>query len=715
MATLIHLDVAGVHALIEFAPDAIPSIVSWGASLGDVSEEEARSLALAARRAIVDNTPAAPRPVAIIPEQRHGWRGRPGLVGHRGGRDWSPAWRLEHVRVDGEPVEGFLTTGACVVECALVAEDSGLRLELTLEALPTGLLRTRAALTNTGADDFQLDELTLRYPVPGAARELFDYAGHWGAERTPQHTRLTAGAYRREHRRGRTGADASWILTASEARPRHREGELWSTHVAWSGNHVALAEADDSGVTLLGGGESLLAGEGRLAPGARYVSPWVVANHAIGLDGQAARFHEHLRALPVHPTSPRPVSLNVWEAVYFNHDAARLLDLAERAAAIGVERLVLDDGWFGARRDDTAGLGDWVVSPDVWPEGLHPLVNRVRELGMQFGLWVEPEMINLDSDLARAHPDWILRLPDRLPVESRHQYVLDLAVEGAYQHVLGQLSTVFEEYRVDAVKWDHNRDLLDAGHGPDGVPGVAAQTRAVYRLMDELRERFPAIEFESCSSGGARIDLEVMERASRVWVSDNIDPQDRQSMLWWTSQLLPPELQGSHVASGRSHVTGRWHSLDFRAATAVFGHFGIEWDLAEASPDELEALRWWISWYREHRETLHGGTLVRREFPDAGSWWKGVVTADRAIYSYAVVDQPARWSPGRLRFEGLDPDARYRLGRVERPALPNAANQPPWTREDSLELSGAQLAAVGIEAPMLHPNQAVLFVLDRLH
>ena len=226
--------------------------------------------------------------------------------------------------------------------------------------------------------------------------------------------------------------------------------------------------------------------------GESYSSPWVCFSSGPGLDVVARRFHRHLRARSRPVSTTRPVTLNVWEAVYFDHRLERLVDLAERAARVGVERYVLDDGWFGARRHDRAGLGDWVVSDEVWPEGLRPLIDRVTGLGMQFGLWFEPEMVNPDSDLARAHPDWMMAARDELPVASRHQQVLDLTVPGAYEHVKGQILALLAEYDIPYIKWDHNRDLVEAGSQPaGGRPAVHAQTLAVYRLLDELRAEHP--------------------------------------------------------------------------------------------------------------------------------------------------------------------------------------------------------------------------------
>ncbi|MDO5067407.1 MAG: alpha-galactosidase [Propionibacteriaceae bacterium] len=699
---------AGVALLIDAPEHGMPQVVHWGGDPGEVDETQFDAMMIGAAWMRTGNGLDEALLVGVLPEARFGWAGTPGIIGSRDGVGWSPNWRTLEVLLDDAPVTGFVATGPARIGVHLSAEAAELDLWVWFELMPTGLVRVQAELTNIGATDYDLTELTLRLPVPARAREVLDFAGRWSAERMPQRHTLGVGSHRREGRHGRTGADSSFVLTLGDAGFGYQQGEVWGCHVAWSGNHIHLAERDLHGAQVIGGGELLLPGEGRLAPGQSYRSPQVYFNHAVGLDAQAARFHEHLRSLPAAPDTARPVTLNVWEAVYFDHDAARLLDLAERAAALGVERYVLDDGWFGARRDDTAGLGDWVVSPEVWPEGLHPLVNRVQELGMQFGLWFEPEMVNEDSDVARAHPGWIMQLDDRLPIRSRYQQVLNLTIPEAFEHVLGQMSALFEEYAIDYVKWDHNRDLIDAGTAPAGRAAVAEQTRAYYRLLDELRRRFPHIEFESCSSGGARIDLEVMNRVQRVWVSDNIDPDDRQRMLWWTGQLLPAELMGSHIASGRSHVTGRWHDLEYRAATAVFGHLGIEWDLVQATEAELEGLRWWITWYKENRHRLLTGRLVRQDFPDPGIWFKGVVGDQGGIFSLALVENTATAGLGPIRFPGLEAEQLYEVLVINRQPVPLRV-QVPWPSQEPLRLTGAQLATVGLQAPIMQPSNAVLF------
>jgi alpha-galactosidase len=302
------------------------------------------------------------------------------------------------------------------------------------------------------------------------------------------------------------------------------------------------------------------------------------------------------------------------------------------------------------------------------------------------------------------------------PIESRHQQVLNIGIPEAYEHVKGQILAILDEYDIGYLKWDHNRDLIEAGTQPDGGrPGVHAQTLAVYRLLDEIRAAHPGLEIESCSSGGARVDLAVLERTDRVWVSDNIDPHDRQQMLRWTTQLIPPEFMGSHIASGRSHTTGRRHDLGFRAATAIFGHLGVEWDLTAASAAELAELGEWIAFFKQQRDLLLGGDLVRMDGYGDRTLVHGVVAPDRSRALFALVSTDSGYpDPGAaLRFRGLDGERLYRV----RPMLvgPAPGLRPPrWWGDDRAGdvFSGAALARAGVAVPRMHPDQVVLFRAD---
>ncbi len=745
--TYVHLRADGLSAVLDLSDGRLPAIVHWGADLGELTGADVATLARAGVHPIAANIVDEPVRVGMLPEHHTGWVGRPGISGSRGGQGWSPKFTTTGLRVDGVAVgagaeqPSLLTLGTSSLEISAADEVAGLGLLLRIELTAGGLLRSQATLTNAGEDGYQLDDLVLAYPVPPVARELLDLAGHWGRERVPQRRAFTTGVHLREGRKGRTGADAATVLHAGVPGFGFGSGEAWGVHVGWSGNHTHYAERTFTGEQLLGGGELLLPGEIVLGSGESYTSPWLYGSFGDGLDEVARRFHRWLRSRPQHPSAERPTTINVWEAVYFNHQLQPLLDLADAAAGIGVERYVLDDGWFGSRRDDYSGLGDWTVSTEVWPDGLHPLVDHVTGLGMQFGLWFEPEMINLASDVARAHPEWVMATGERSPVPSRHQQVINLGIPDCYAYIRDAILAILAEYDVGYIKWDHNRDLIDAGTTPAGRPGVHAQTEAVYRLMDEIRAAHPGLEIESCSSGGARVDLGILQRTDRVWVSDCIDPHERQQMMRWTQQLIPPELMGSHIASGTSHTTGRTHELNFRAATAVFGHLGIEWDLRKATAAELEELGQWIGFYKANRNLLLRGDLVRLDYPDAALNAFGVVAPDksRAIYSFTAMDAYDAVLLGRLRFPGLDPSRRYRVAPAMVGRPPSGLRPPLWwglerdytgeladlaagqrprfrvvADQAGVELPGSVLVSTGLTDAPINPDHTVIYLVDAI-
>lgn len=702
----IALSAAGVGLVLALPEDRLPRVVHWGAALGSDAAADIAELVRHSTPPRATNGVDVDVNVSVVPESWSGWTGAPGLSGHRAGRSWSAKFVPTSIDVADAGGEG----GFVVVHAA--DEVAELRLRLLIEMLPSGLVRLEAAVENAGIEPYVVDALSVAVPVPTRANSVLDFAGRWAKERVPQLRPFTVGAHVREGRHGRTGADAATVLIAGTDDMDFGHGEVWGVHVAFSGNHRVTAERLFSGERVLTAGELLLPGEIELSHGETYTAPPVFAVYGQGLDAAAGRFHNHLRARPKHPSTPRPVVMNVWEAVYFDHDLERLLALADLARDVGVERFVLDDGWFGSRRDDTSGLGDWVVSDEMWGDGrFADLVAGVKSRGMDFGLWFEPEMVNPDSDLARTHPEWLLQVPGRLPVEFRHQQVLDLTHPGAFAHVRDHIVALVHEYEIDYIKWDHNRDLIDAGSTRTGRAGVHEQTYAAYRLLDEIRAACPALEIESCSSGGARIDLGILEHTDRVWASDCIDARERQQIQRWTAQLVPPELVGSHVGADRAHTTGRRLDLSFRAATALFGSFGIEWDLTEASPAEVAQTAAWVAYFKRMRPLLHSGTTVRRSIEGGDLWLHGVVAADRteALYSVVVRERPVTWPAGRVQLPGLDPDVHYRVtagGPGPHPAYDPRVH-PSWWEKGTV-LAGASLAVVGVNVPALHADHAAL-------
>jgi alpha-galactosidase len=726
------LRAGGVALLVDVTGPLLPRVLHWGADPGDLDGACLAAAAWALDTGSRPSAPDEPPSLTLLPGEAEGWSGGPGLAGHRDGAAAFPRLRLTGPVTTGPARGREGDDGATGTVLRAMAADplAGIATSSELLLEPCGVVRLRHTVTNTAPGTYTVDALTALLPVPSTAREVLDLTGRWCRERSPQRAPFHHGTHARQSRRGRTGHDATLLLMVGTPGFGWRHGEVWGAHVAWSGNHHHVAErlpdpAAGAAGGVLGGGELLLPGEVRLAPGESYTTPWVFFTWSgDGLDGASSRIHRWLRSRPCHPRRPRPLVLNTWEAVYFDHDLDTLTRLAERAADIGVERFVLDDGWFSTRRDDTRGLGDWYASPAVWPQGLRPLAERVRGLGMEFGLWVEPEMVNPDSDLARAHPDWLLAPsprpgrgvdPGRLPRSWRHQAVLDIANPQVSAYLLECLHAVITEAGVAYLKWDHNRDLFESLHtGQDGVarPGVHGQTLAVYRLLDELRERHPGLEIESCSSGGARVDLEILRHTDRVWASDCNDALERQAIQRWTGLLLPCELVGTHVGPPTAHTTHRTLSLGLRTLTALFGHAGLEWDITACTGAELEALRAWSALYRELRPLLHGGEAVRVDDPDPGAVLHGVVAHDRseAVFAYVRLETSPDAVPGRLRLPGLDARRCYLVTRRDEAGVPPAGplTQPPWLRDGSVRASGAVLETIGLAAPLLDPAQGVL-------
>jgi alpha-galactosidase len=700
----VHLTREGVSIVLAPSPAGDPALLHWGPALGDLEPAALTGLVAAHGPGVPHSALDAPRLRGLVGANVSGFTGLPALEGLRpgpGAGAWAPHLIGWSCTVDDTAPDATLSLRAG-------DSEAGWDVELGLELTREGLVRLRTSVTNTGVDDLVLGAVRSALPVPGRAHELLDLTGRWCRERTPQRRPWLVGTHLREGRHGRTGHDATLLLAAGVPGFGFGHGEVWATHVAWSGDHQSYAERTPEGECLLGGGELLGPAEVVLAPGERYDGPWLVGAWSdSGLDGVSARLHAWLRRHSTRTRRTRPVLVNTWEAVYMDHDLATLTALADAAAEVGAERFVLDDGWFRARRTDLAGLGDWEVDPQIWPEGLHPLVDHVTRLGLDFGLWVEPEMVNDDSDLARAHPEWVLRGRGAPAPPWRHQQVLDLQHPGAYAHVRDQLMALLDGYDIAFLKWDHNRDLVDVAHA--GRPAVHGQTLAFYALLDELRAAHPDLEIESCASGGGRVDLEVLTRTDRVWPSDTIDAVERQRIQRWTSLLVPPEMLGAHLGGPVAHTTGRSHQTGFRAATALLGHFGIEWDLRGLDTEERGEVAAWVALHKELRPLVSSGRLVRGDHQDPAVVVTGVVAPDRteAWFVVATVETTVTQSVGAVRLPGLDPDRTYTVTDRTPPGERHRAEiGTTWLDGEGVVLGGRTLGHLGVRFPALPPETA---------
>lgn len=634
-------------------------------------------------------------------EHSRGWLGYPTIAGHRSGRDWSTNFQLNDLSSNEESASANF-----------VDDVTKLKLNYKFALDEFGILSVSAALENFG-EDYCLNEFIYWLPLPDQANETLDFAGRWSNERNPQRRSIQIGRWVRDSREGKTGHNATIGEIALTSQTNFASGEAWAISLAWSGNHQYLVEQNPDGYKSFGAGEVLAPGEVILKTGEVYEAPVIKAAYSNrGLDGLSEKFHQMLRARKIHPNKSRPLTLNLWEAIYFDHNEEKVKSIIDIAASVGVERVVLDDGWFGSRRNDKSGLGDWHVSKDIWPNGLKPVSDYAASKGIEFGLWFEGEMVNQDSDLYRNHPEWILQEGGRTPPTWRHQLVLDLANPDAYRYILEATHKVISECNIKYIKWDHNRTLIDAGAG--GKASYRKQVLAIYSLFAELKKLNPGLEIESCASGGGRIDLGIVEYVDRFWVSDNNDALSRQSIQRWTAQFLPLELLGSHIGPSPSHQTGRELSLSFRASTALFGHSGIEWDISKASNDELAHLANWIEYYKSKRNLIHSGKLVRCDFPDASHYLYGTVTENESIFVFAQIVPTAVSQVPNLRFRNLLPNAKYRVSA----AFPAGSvgmmliKEPEWIKS-GVVMSGDLLQEVGLPSPILQPAQALIIEIKK--
>lgn len=563
-------------------------------------------------------------PFTVFPAFGLGWYGQSALSAHRAGRDFA---------------QGFTASVAEWIEphrsLKIVLEDAIARLtvELTLALDPeSDVLTIATTLTNRGDAPLDVQWLAAAaLPLPDCAHAVRHFSGRHNSEFVEQTDPLGRGIWRRENRHGLTSHDCfPGAVVLGEGWTQH-SGLAWGAQLAWSGNSAQQIEWLDDGRYQWQLGEWLAPGEVRLAPGESLTSPEVLATCSDrGLDGVAANFHAAVRARVSWPggaMARRPALLNTWEGYFFDHDPAQLMRLADAAAEIGVERFVLDDGWFHGRNDDTRALGDWWVDAVKYPDGLGPLAHHVTELGMQFGLWFEPEMVNPDSELLRAHPDWALQLAGRPLATGRNQLVLDLARPEVGDYLFDKIGALLSALPIGYLKWDHNRDLAPAASA-DGRASYHRQVQAAYALFARFRAAFPQLEIEACAGGGGRIDAGIARHVHRFWTSDCIDALSRIGMQRGFLQFMPPEMMGAHIGASPSHTTGRALPLEFQAAMACQGHLGLEFDLLTMDAPERAELAGWVGFYKQWRHLLHaqvwrgtaGDNLVWHAAGSAQEW-----------------------------------------------------------------------------------------------
>ena len=713
---LVHLRAAGASLLLDARGPGPVTVPHWGPDLGELDGSTVDGLVAATVPAVPDRDarPAGAGRAAARVRDAATRAGRD-CRGSRGGRAFSPLFRSPAVAERG-PGRVVLTA---------TDPDAGLALRTEVELAPAGLLRLRHVLTNTGSRAVPARRAGRRAAGAGPGRASCSTSpgtGAGSAARSGTRSRWAAGSGRTGA--GRTGHDATVGCCAPARRVRlPAAARCWAVHVAWSGNHGhATPSARPRGAAVLGGGELLLPGEVVLAPGRGVRDAVAVRPRTAGRAGRhlAPRFHGWLRARPQHPRSPRPVMLNTWEAVYFDHDLDRLVG-ARRPRRRGRGRAVRARRRLVPAPPATTppGSATGTSTRTSGRTGSARWSTTSADRGMQFGLWVEPEMVNPDSDLSRAHPDWILAIRGRLPVPARHQQVLDLGPPDGLGVPAGAARRAADRVR-------HRLPQV----GPQPRPGrrrpgdrtarPAGRARPDARRLRAARRAAPAgipdVEIESCASGGARVDLGILQRTDRVWTSDCNDALERQPIQRWTGVLLPPELLGAHVGADRSHTTGRAHDAVVPGRDRAVRPPG-----PGVGPGRRDRRRSGRRWRPGWRSSGTGGpccTAARSSGPTGptrSAWLHGVVGADRALYAFVQLATSALAGPEPARLPGLDPDRRYAV----RPAYPAGAPEraghalPAWLAAGGVELPGRVLAAVGLPMPVLHPEEAFLLTVTR--
>jgi alpha-galactosidase len=540
----------------------------------------------------------------------------------------------------------------------------------------TGVIARSARIENRTKLPFTIEELfAATWNLdPSNDYQLRYLTGRWAGEWNLQQVALHPGKVVLESRRGSTGVEVNpWFAIERSSQPDQDVGDVWFGALGWSGSWQINVETDWQNRVRITGGYTPFDFSYVLAPGQFLETPEFYGGYSNAGVGGASRLLHRFELDSVVPQAPhrhlRPVIYNSWEATGFDVNEAGQEALAEKAASIGVERFVMDDGWFGERKDDHAGLGDWYVNPQKFPRGLKPLIDKVHTLGMDFGLWVEPEMVNPNSDLYRKHPDWALNFTDRPRTEGRNQLVLNLARDDVKAYVYGFLDKLLSENDISFLKWDYNRNWSEPGWPAAPLEKqkevYVKYVRNLYSILAELREKHPHVEIESCSGGGARVDLGILSLTDEAWPSDNTDPFDRLSIQDGFTYAYAPGVMVAWVTDSPNWMNGRSTSLEFRFLSSMQGSLGIGANLNKWTPEDFAAAKRLVAEYKTVRATVQDGALYRLISPISGSEYSVTesVARDRhqaAIFAFLHSSQKGQPYP-QLYLRGLDPNGVYSL------------------------------------------------------
>lgn len=512
--------------------------------------------------------------------------------------------------------------------------------------------------------------LSMSMDLPTQEYELLTFAGAHTEEKNVYRRPLRADTVAIESSRGTSSPQATPFIGLLSPHATEEQGEVIAVNLIYSGNFYGCVQCGQYGTTRVQMGINPFQFGWKLLPKESFCTPEAVLVYsAQGLGGMSDTFHRLFRTRVCrgkYRDRERPVLINSWEGMYFDINEEKILSLAQEAADLGIELLVMDDGWFKGRNSDTTSLGDWTEDKNKFPGGLQNLAQKVRQKGIKFGIWFEPEMISKDSDLYRKHPDWAIQSPHYEPVLSRHQLVLDLSNPAVCEYLIDAVSKVLELGNISYVKWDMNRHLTDLGSAYLNRENQKELSHryvlGLYHVMEVLTERFPEVLFESCSSGGGRFDAGMLYYMPQTWTSDNTDAVCRLKIQYGTGFLFPPVTMGAHVSAVPNHQVGRSTSLATRFAVASAGNLGYELDLKKLSEEEKAEVKEQIRKYKKMRRTVQFGTYYRLAdpFQENQSAWN-IVSEDgtEVIFTHVQILARSAYRVPVIRLRGLDSEAVY--------------------------------------------------------
>lgn len=603
------------------------------------------------------------------------------------------------------------------LEITLKDEGSEFFVRLHYRLYPeVGIIERSARIENRTSGTVTVESAqSAAWTLPHDTHYRLQYlTGRWAGEWQLQSEPFQVGKRVIESRRGSTGNEANpWFAIDRSSDSDENRGPVWFGELGWSGSWRFTMERTTSDQYRIVGGFNPFDFQYPLGPGESLETPPFYAGFTDGGLGQASRLlhrFQRERILPIGSRSRiRPVLYNSWEATEFKVDEAGQMTLAEKAARLGVERFVVDDGWFGQRNNDHAGLGDWYVNPQKFPRGLKPLIDRVHSLGMDFGLWVEPEMVNPDSDLYRKHPDWVMNFPGRSRTEARNQLVLNLARDDVKEYVFSWLDKLVTDNDIALLKWDYNRNWSEPGWPQEPLRAQKKiwikYVQNLYDILDRLRSKHPKLEIEGCSGGGARVDLGMLRRVDQVWPSDNTDALDRLTIQYGFSEAYTPHIMMAWVTDVPNGIDGRATPLEFRFLVAMTGSLGIGGNLNKWTNEDNALATRLISLYKQIRSTVQNGDLYRLNSPvDArlsAVQYNSPDGRQTVLFAFLHSQQFGRGMP-LVRLQGLVEDATYSVKSID-----------DKLEERSEKIGAAYLMHHGIQLRLRGDYDATIVVFDR--